>query len=522
MIILLNFIKIKTNWFFGKEKKKKIKNNLSNNRPINNKMEFKRTSRNGDMTINPYARSNLSIEDNLLLDANNLNAIAENNNLLINAIRPRRTRTVQFAPIPNTNTNNIRPNTNTNNIRPNTNTNNIRPNTNTNNIRPNTNTNNIRPPDPVRVDILIPNTNNFAANNMFDVVFNDIAMAVQHMQMNEFNFIQHINDNNMHPIIVNNNAALMEILDQQIMDMLGIHRDNIINNRQNTATNNADTRAQAIDNYIDLATRQTNDAQNVHDHTVLAGFKLILERLIADHNELNIELKTLDEIKEEINKKGRRYSDNRPQLTLDALAVIERMRDGEKITALEIDGESTTDAFCLQMVWARAEHPLNSKNENLIKQSIFDNLLDSWEIDIFGAKKIVCVTGRATRMLGSLTLLDFDERNWEVKKFEDFKNEIFNRVKTIINEQAELATSSNNIDLQNAGKTYLAKTAEELNAITPPSDEAITSLNITIKQEISNMIANYVGSLESEFNTKIPAYMRTSVEKEAIASIDMF
>ena len=36
------------------------------------------------------------------------------------------------------------------------------------------------------------------------------------------------------------------------------------------------------------------------------------------------------------------------------------------------------------------------------------------------------------------------------------------------------------------------------------------------------MIDNYIINLEKEFNTNIPNYMKNSVKKEAIASIDMF
>jgi hypothetical protein len=392
---------------------------------------------------------------------------------------------------------------------------------------------------PVRVEIMNPNM-----DNIFDMVFNDIAVTLQTMDNNnEFNILQHMNEHNIYPIVLNNNnLGIMDILDNHILDIIGGHRNNIITTNQTTAQQNANTRGDAIDNYIELATRPTNDSQNVHDHTVLSGFKQILERLIYDRHlnsgnksigDNNIDksigdksvqdLLSLDEIKNEIKQKERRYSDNRPQVAMKALEVIDKMKNGEHVTAFEIDGNPTTDGLCLQLVWDRANHPLNSKNKSLIKQSIFDNLVDSWEVELFtNEPKIVCVTGRATRMLSSLTLLDFDEQNWEVKKFEDFKNEIFNRVKQIIMEQAEIASLSSDQNMQNAGLVYLAKTAEEFKSIPTPSYDATIDLNNTIKKEISNMIFSYVQSLESDYNTKIPEYMKNSIEKEAIASIDMF
>ena len=353
-------------------------------------------------------------------------------------------------------------------------------------------------------------------NNIFEMIFNDVN--INRNYVDNLNFIHHINDhNNVHTIILNEN---MDALDNQIMEILGIHRNNLINNRQQEALQNTNTREEAIDNYINIATRQTNDTQNVHDHTVLAGFKLILNKLLQDR--ASNDLKTLNEIKDEINKNGRKYSNNRPHVTLKALEVIDKMENNEQIMAFEINGESITDAICLQLVWNRAEHPENQKNKELLKQSIFDNLVDCWEKDLFGNDYIVCVTGRSTRVLSSLTLLDFDETNWNVKKFEEFKNDIFNKVKTIIIENAKIATNNNDIDIQNAGKAYLATTAAELNAINTPSDAATLELNTKIKQDISNMITNYVNELEVEYNTIIPEYMKKSVEIEAISSIDMF
>ena len=499
--------------------------------------DLKRTSKNGDMTINNKFIHNNKESDSEIettdsesghddVNTENYRTITTNTtvrrNILNHPVHNTAIRRINNTAIHRPTLNHIRTdNIRTDDIR----TDNIR----TDDIRTDDiRTDDIRAPDPVRVDILIPPhmTNNM--DHLFDMVFNDIAVTLQTMDNNnEFNILQHMNEHNIYPIVLNNhnNLGLMDILDNHILDIIGGHRNNIITTNQNTAQQNADTRGGAIDNYIELATRPTNDSQNVHDHTVLSGFKQILKRLIDDrsNSEDAQHLLSLDEIKNEIKQKERRYSDNRPQIAMKALAVIDKMKDGEKITALEIDGTPTTDELCLQLVWDRSMHPLNLKNALLIKQSIFDNLVDAWEFDIFtNEPKIVCVTGRATRMLSSLTLLDFDEQNWEVKKFEDFKNDIFNKVKQIIMEQAEIASLSSDQNVKNAGLSYLAKTAEEFNSIPTPSHDATINLNNTIKEEISNMISSYVQSLENDYNTKIPEYMKNSIEKEAIASIDMF
>jgi hypothetical protein len=341
------------------------------------------------------------------------------------------------------------------------------------------------------------------------------------MPNNEFTVIQHMNENAFHPAIldINDNALLMDILDNHILDIMGAHRDNVIQTRQTAARENTNTANQAVVNYLDLAAAPTNDTQNVHDHTVLAGFKLILERLKAEVNTIA----TIEDIINEIKKKARMFSDNRPQLTMSALSVIDKMQEGEIITALEINGEPTTDLMCLQLVWSRANDPNNAEKQDTIKQSIFDNLLDCWENNILtGERTIVCVTGRATRMLSSLTLLDYDPQNWEVKKFEDFKQEIFKNVKKIIMDEATKASNSSNVDMQNAGRSYLATTREELENIPQVTEEAIANLNMQIKESISAMIDSYVVDLEKSFSTDIPQYMKNSVKKEAMSAVDMF
>src|SRR5205807_946238 len=79
---------------------------------------------------------------------------------------------------------------------------------------------------------------------------------------------------------------------------------------------------------------------------------------------------------------------------------------------------------CLRGVWARADDPRNAATRGQMRQALFDSLVDAWEEGIAG-RKITCVNGRTTRILSALVLLDADERNWQVKKLEQFKNDIF-------------------------------------------------------------------------------------------------
>jgi hypothetical protein len=485
IVILIIVIAVKPKWFF------KDTDNI----------DFKRTSQNGDMTLNnhfvnaPLLRENTRGNTRGNARGNNIRQFIRHRNIRANTITPTPTA------LPDNNT--------------------TGDNTPEDNTEDNYQDNAIRPPDRVRTEILIPIAGNNNINGFMDMVFNDVIAVLQQMPNNEFTVIQHMNENAFHPAIldINDNALLMDILDNHILDIMGAHRDNVIQTRQTAARENTNTANQAVVNYLDLAAAPTNDTQNVHDHTVLAGFKLILERLKAEVSTIV----TIEDIINEIKKKARMFSDNRPQLTMSALSVIDKMQEGEIITALEINGEPTTDLMCLQLVWSRANDPNNAEKQDTIKQSIFDNLLDCWENNILtGERTIVCVTGRATRMLSSLTLLDYDPQNWEVKKFEDFKQEIFKNVKKIIMDEATKASNSSNVDMQNAGRSYLATTREELENIPQVTEEAVANLNMQIKESISAMIDSYVVDLEKSFSTDIPQYMKNSVKKEAMSAVDMF
>jgi hypothetical protein len=324
--------------------------------------------------------------------------------------------------------------------------------------------------------------------------------------------------------------------------------EHVIDHRRELALQGAETNIQAANNYLNLATQNTNDGQNVHDTSVLANFKMIVERLrLSQHDDVLDNSVSIEDIEKEIKKHGREFSENRPSKTIEVLEVIDKLRQGEKIASLDL-----TDEECLRLVWNRANHQLNVENCKKIKQAIFDNLADCWEADLgaglgrqplgldgagLGAanlgqwllgnidgniidteqqseRKIVCVTGRVTRILSSLMLLDFDPKNWEVKKLEQFKNEIFENVRIIIDDEAQKALLSEDEYMQNAGKALLAKTQEELSAVGKVGD-ANEQLNIIIKESIVNMINTF------EEKNIISKKIIDSIKQEALVAVDM-
>ncbi len=297
-------------------------------------------------------------------------------------------------------------------------------------------------------------------------------------------------------------------------------RDEVIHDRARAAHSIAAEEGGALgaatDTYIDLATQQTSDPQNVHDPGVLACFKAILTRLREDQGPLDA-LPGLDAIAEGITQQGPRLSKNRPEVVKRALDVVQRTRDGERVA-----GFDATDAECLRRVWARADDPRNAGSRDLLRQALFDVLTDEcWEPALGGGMKIVCVTGRSTQILSSLVLKDWDERNWEVKRLEQFKNEIFEETKRVINAVALRAATSADPEKRQAGRAYLATTAAEMREIGEVREEAAKQLADEMRTEIDAAVDAYVDRKDRDYDIKgaIPSYLIASVKEEAKAAV---
>lgn len=274
-------------------------------------------------------------------------------------------------------------------------------------------------------------------------------------------------------------------------------------------------RGAGVETYLALATQHTDDPQNVHDTGVLACHRAALARLRADQGPLEA-LPSLDVIAAAIRKDGPALSDRRPALVADALAVVERAKAGERVVALDV-----TDEEALRRVWARADDPRNAAVRGAMRQAAFDGLADCWEEGI-GGRKVICVNGRTSRSLGALVLLDHDERNWEVKKLEEFKNDIFAKAHAAITELALRAAESGDPDRQKAGRSYLATTLAETAAIGAVPEAAAERLAGELREAVAALVDARVAEIETDLGVKgaIPPYQVEAVKAEALAAIE--
>jgi hypothetical protein len=269
----------------------------------------------------------------------------------------------------------------------------------------------------------------------------------------------------------------------------------------------------AAEVFLDLSLQNTSDSQNVHDPGVLACNKAIVQRLRDDQGPLG-GLPTLDSIMEDTRKNGPLYSEGRPNLVSDALGIIQEARKGERVVSYDCSDEES-----LRRVWARADDPRNAAVRGKMRQALFDALVSSQKSSP-QARTPECVYGRVEPQLGSLTLLDWDKRNWVVKKVEQFKNEIFVIAGKVIKGVAQRASESDAEGMKSAGRHFLTTSFSEQQKIVVP-EEAAKQLRDDMRREVSAAIDKYLEKLEVENGVRggIPDHMVDKVKEEALAAI---
>lgn len=283
-----------------------------------------------------------------------------------------------------------------------------------------------------------------------------------------------------------------------LADLAQNRREKLVAARKEIA-GGAPTPAGRADMYINLAKQETDDPQNSHDTGVLASLRAIVARLRAE----NYQLAPTTEIKRVIESHGVTLSENRPTVLADVLKVISRIEEGDRVISI-----GATDEECLQLVWARIHDPRNAADFMNLERALFDALYDCWHSGI-GAREIVCVNGRASRILGALVLLDFDEKNWEVKKFEQFKNDIFDLTRNVIEAASRVAAAEGNV----AARAYLATDVADLPQVSATDAEQYADF---LRKKITTSIQEYIAGMDIQ---AMPAHMVEAVISEAVAAV---
>lgn len=144
--------------------------------------------------------------------------------------------------------------------------------------------------------------------------------------------------------------------------------------------------------------RVRNDSQNVHDSSVQKSLIRSVERLrkAKKYNDKSIPIKdTITQIRQYLTEESSAPMNKRNQ-AINALDYIEKARG----TLSNLGGMSELDV--LSLVWSRIECPDNAKNKASLRAALVDQLADC----IATGNAPVCTTGRASRIVSSLEVLD--------------------------------------------------------------------------------------------------------------------
>jgi len=336
---------------------------------------------------------------------------------------------------------------------------------------------------------------NIAVNpNIMDRVFNEIINGVVVLMVDQ------IQDN--HQLFPEDVFAL-DILEQMNIDTTQM-RQNANDNKMKEikAENPNAAKAEIIEKFIDKSVVHTNNPQNVHDSAVNKNACDIMERLKQEQDDvIPISICT-----DEFTKKFKKLKDFD-----QVLKVIHILSKSNTVSAL--NNMSDEEVFC--RIWTRTKDIRNAENCDDIQEMIYKNLASCYEHNA-----IICVTGRVLRIISSLILLDFDEKNWVLELSESYKEEILNKTKNIINSIAHEGIKNEKI--KDIAEEYIINefdneelSEEIINMVEKCQNE--NDLKKTMKYAINEMIDTY-GEKNEKYN--FPPKVLETIRMENLAALD--
>lgn len=229
-----------------------------------------------------------------------------------------------------------------------------------------------------------------------------------------------------------------------------------------------------------------NDPQNVHETQVNKDMSRIyrnimhknqFEDTLFDYEQTGVNPATLKEIRQYA--KSYQFPDKKKRKR--ALQTIDKMAEGNWISTL-----NARENEVLVNVWKRIASPENEKHRDGLHSALMDSLADCVEEGYNGQDYQVCASGRTGRVLGSLTLLDADEKISEpIKTTEVLRNEVFAKSYQII---------------QNALKETDTETARAYNGALESPAPDVEQRVTEFENDLRNRIAN---TLRSDYNDKV-------------------
>jgi hypothetical protein len=139
------------------------------------------------------------------------------------------------------------------------------------------------------------------------------------------------------------------------------------------------------------------------------------------------------------------HDNNNHNKIVDAIAGLDKAAECNLISTF-----NETEDRIFAYVWERCSYPKNASNRLLMREAVINSLADGTEN---GSQ--VCINGRCARMLNSLVTLDYDSAvAGSALTMEAIRNQIFQEMKTIVNNAIIDAKNSSDELMRVVGESY--------------------------------------------------------------------
>ena len=241
----------------------------------------------------------------------------------------------------------------------------------------------------------------------------------------------------------------------------------------------ADSKIEVIQTFVENNVEHPSDAQNVHDSAVNVELRKSvdnLKRITAPHF-VKSGIETFAEVKSEI--KNLDFDSDRQKKAQSALETIKK---GSYNASLDMKED---DLLCL--VWSRSRAPENMQNGNdaNIRRAIIEALIDMVPTE----GNVVCSSGRCARLVESLAVIDASQAVSGAMTVQELRNEALKDVQKILEAHIEETASSTDSALADVARSYKN-----------PSIETKESAENTFKEYFSTKVLQ---NLEKKYKTRM-------------------
>lgn len=189
----------------------------------------------------------------------------------------------------------------------------------------------------------------------------------------------------------------------------------------------------AVERAADMAPEQTWKSlpQNVHDSSVNKGLRKTLRLLAADNGAQTSPAASIAAAREFV---AEHFAG---QEAFAASSVLDTVARGDKISTF-----SSQEDTIFSLVWERTGHPRNRAAAHDLRVMLIQALIDAHNND-----SPVCINGRCARYIGSLAVLDFDERAGRALTYDACKNQVYAAAQKVLETELAANPSATDADL---------------------------------------------------------------------------